>query len=193
MLRGPSGAGKSTLLRLIYGNYKLQGGQAQLLHEGSLVDLGRASEREVLELRRLPVGYVSQFLRVIPRQPTLDIVAEPARKAGLPPEQALERARGMLRRLSIPERLWDLPPATFSGGEKQRVNLARVFCCDYPVLLLDEPTASLDEGNSVRVIELIDEARARGAAILAVFHDQALAARAAARSVHIDEIRTPQV
>jgi alpha-D-ribose 1-methylphosphonate 5-triphosphate synthase subunit PhnL len=191
VVRGPSGAGKSTLLRLLYGNYKMESGGAWVRHQEGTVDLASASSHEVLALRRLTIGYVSQFLRVIPRLATLQVVAEPARKAGLPADEADERARRMLARLGIPERLWSLPPATFSGGEKQRVNLARVFCYDYPVLLLDEPTASLDEANSSTVLELIAEARQRGAAVLAVFHDQAIAARAATRTVHIDEIQKP--
>lgn len=190
VIRGPSGAGKSTLLRLLYGNYKMGEGRALVRHNGSSLDLASATPHEVLAMRRQTVGYVSQFLRVIPRLPTLQIVSEPARKAGVPAEAADERARRMLARLGIPETLWDLPPATFSGGEKQRVNLARVFAYDYPVLLLDEPTASLDEKNTDTVLELLAEARQRDAAILAVMHSPTVAAKAATRTVHIDELQT---
>ena len=170
-LHGPSGSGKSTLLRSLYANYKPTTGRVEVAHDGSMVDLGEAEPWRINEIRRHTLGYVSQFLRVIPRVPALDVVAEPARLVGVPAEEALDRARALLTRLNIPERLWQLAPATFSGGEQQRVNIARGFCVDYPVLLLDEPTASLDAGNRQVVIELINEAKARGAAIVGIFHD----------------------
>jgi alpha-D-ribose 1-methylphosphonate 5-triphosphate synthase subunit PhnL len=170
-LYGPSGSGKSTLLRSLYANYKPTTGRVEVAHDGRMVDLGEAEPWRINEIRRYTLGYVSQFLRVIPRVPALDVVAEPARLVGVPAEEALDRARALLARLNIPERLWQLAPATFSGGEQQRVNIARGFCVDYPVLLLDEPTASLDAGNRQVVIELINEAKARGAAIVGIFHD----------------------
>ena len=170
-LYGPSGSGKSTLLRSLYANYKPTTVRVEVAHDGRMVDLGEAEPWRINEIRRYTLGYVSQFLRVIPRVPALDVVAEPARLVGVPAEEALGRARALLTRLNIPERLWQLAPATFSGGEQQRVNIARGFCVDYPVLLLDEPTASLDAGNRQVVIELINEAKARGAAIVGIFHD----------------------
>jgi alpha-D-ribose 1-methylphosphonate 5-triphosphate synthase subunit PhnL len=185
VLTGPSGAGKSTLLRMLYGNYTIQGGEAELHAGGMRLLLHAAAPRDVLAMRRVLVGYVSQFLRAIPRVGALEIVTEPARRAGLSRHQAEERGVALLRRLSIPERLWNLPPATFSGGEQQRVNLARVFCYPYPILLLDEPTASLDPANAEIALALIQEARDDGAAILAVFHDHGLAARIATRFVNI--------
>ncbi len=171
VLAGPSGAGKSTLLRCIYGNYQPQAGQIFVRHDGQPIDLLRAHYRTVLDIRRRTVGYVAQFLRVVPRVPTIDVVAEPLRRIGVPTEAARERARVVLSRLAIPERLWSLAPQTFSGGEQQRVNLARAFAADYPVLLLDEPTAALDPPNRARVGDLIHEAKRRGAAIVGVFHD----------------------
>lgn len=170
-LHGPSGAGKSTLLRSIYGNYRPQAGRILIRHDGEMVDIVHAQPRVVLEIRKRTLGYVTQFLRVIPRVPTLDIVAEPllARGAGLQASRA--RAAELLTRLQIAEKMWDLPPATFSGGEQQRINIARGFCADYPILLLDEPTASLDEANRKIVINLIDDARQRGTAIVAIVHD----------------------
>jgi alpha-D-ribose 1-methylphosphonate 5-triphosphate synthase subunit PhnL len=170
-LHGPSGAGKSTLLRSIYGNYRPQSGRILIRHDGNPVDIVAAEPRVVLEIRRRTLGYVTQFLRVIPRVSTLDIVAEPmlARGAGEPAARA--RAAELLTRLQIAEKMWDLPPATFSGGEQQRINIARGFCADYPILLLDEPTASLDETNRKIVINLIDDARQRGTAIVAIVHD----------------------
>lgn len=170
-LYGPSGCGKSTLLRSLYGNYLVQEGSIRVLHHGQKVDIAHASPREILAIRRDTIGYVSQFLRVIPRVPTIDVVAEPLLALGFDKEQASAKAAGLLTRLNIPEALWHLAPATFSGGEQQRINIARGFAADYPILLLDEPTASLDSGNQAVVVSLIREAKARGAAIVGIFHD----------------------
>ncbi len=170
-LTGPSGAGKSTLMRCLYGNYGAGAGRILIRHRDALVDLAAADPLLVREIRRETLGYVSQFLRVIPRIGARDIVAEPLRARGMPAEQALERATALLTRLNLPPRLHDLPPSTFSGGEQQRINLARGFAADYPVLLLDEPTASLDPVNRQVVVTLIAEAKARGAALIGIFHD----------------------
>jgi alpha-D-ribose 1-methylphosphonate 5-triphosphate synthase subunit PhnL len=170
-LHGPSGSGKSTLLRSLYANYKPSAGHVRVMHRGESIDLTRAEPWQVVEVRRHSVGYVSQFLRVIPRVPALEVVAEPARLVGIPAAEADSRARTLLTRLNIPERLWTLAPATFSGGEQQRVNIARGFALEYPILLLDEPTASLDAANRQVVIELILEAKAKGVAIVGIFHD----------------------
>lgn len=170
-LAGPSGAGKSTLMRCLYGNYGAGAGRILLRHRGEALDLASADPRAVIAARRETIGYVSQFLRVIPRVPTLEIVAEPLIARGLAPDEARARAAALLTRLNLPARLHALPPATFSGGEQQRVNLARGFAPGYPVLLLDEPTASLDAGNRAVVIALINEAKAAGTAIVGIFHD----------------------
>lgn len=170
-LWGPSGAGKSTLMRCLYGNYGAGSGRIILRHRGLDLDLATADPRAVIEARRETLGYVSQFLRVIPRVATRDIVAEPLIARGVPRNEALARATALLHRLNLPERLHSLPPATFSGGEQQRVNLARGFAPGYPVLLLDEPTASLDAANRAIVIDLIREAKAAGAAIIGIVHD----------------------
>jgi len=174
-LYGPSGSGKSTLLRSLYANYKPGSGHIWVRHANgageSWVDMAGAAPHRVLEVRRRTVGYVSQFLRVIPRIPARDIVAEPLHALGAGLEEARQRAENLLTRLNISEAMWDLAPATFSGGEQQRVNIARGFVADYPILLLDEPTASLDAGNRAVVVELIFEAKARGAAIVGIFHD----------------------
>ncbi len=170
-LWGPSGAGKSTLMRCLYGNYGAGAGRILLRHRGTDLDLASASPQQVIEARRETLGYVSQFLRVIPRVATRDIVAEPLVTRGVPRDEAQARATELLHRLNLPERLHGLPPATFSGGEQQRVNLARGFAPGYPVLLLDEPTASLDAANRAVVIGLIREAKAQGAAIIGIFHD----------------------
>ncbi|WP_421989039.1 phosphonate C-P lyase system protein PhnL [Roseococcus sp.] len=170
-LTGPSGAGKSTLMRCLQGNYGADAGRIMLAHRSGQADLAAADARLVREIRRETLGYVSQFLRVIPRVSARDVVAEPMIDRGMDPEEARERASALLTRLNLPPRLHGLPPATFSGGEQQRVNLARGFAPDYPILLLDEPTASLDSANAEVVIGLIAEAKARGAALVGIFHD----------------------
>lgn len=171
VLWGPSGAGKSTLMRCLYGNYGAGSGHIILRHRGADLDLTTADPRAVIEARRETLGYVSQFLRVIPRVATQEIVAEPLIARGVAREEAQARATALLHRLNLPERLHSLPPATFSGGEQQRVNLARGFAPGYPVLLLDEPTASLDAANRAIVIDLIREAKAAGTAIIGIVHD----------------------
>lgn len=169
---GPSGAGKSSLLRLVYGNYRIGAGAIRVRHCDRVVNLAEASSDVILDLRRWTVGYVSQFLRVIPRVPALDIVMEPLQQRGVGRKEARSRAEILLERLRIPERLWSLSPTTFSGGEQQRINIARGFAAFYPLMLLDEPTASLDPVNKQTVLDLIMSARAQGAAILSIFHDR---------------------
>ncbi|MGB6103652.1 MAG: phosphonate C-P lyase system protein PhnL [Pusillimonas sp.] len=173
ILHGRSGAGKSTLLRTLYGNYLPAAGSIRVLHDGQFVELVGAEPRQTLAIRRRSLGYVSQFLRVIPRVSCLDVVMEPALARGVDHDQARLRAQALLQRLSIPDSLWSLAPGTFSGGEQQRVNIARSFMVHWPVLLLDEPTASLDETNRGVVIGLIAEARAAGSALIAISHDAA--------------------
>ena len=172
VLTGASGTGKSTLLRAIYANYLVQSGKINIRHEKKWVDLASASPHEVLDIRKRTLGYVSQFLRVIPRISAIDLVCEPLLVQGKLIKPAKAQAKKLLNKLSIPEPLWDLPPATFSGGEQQRVNIARTLIQDYPILLLDEPTASLDEKNRDAVIELINEVRNQGTAVVGIFHDK---------------------
>ncbi|MER9869751.1 phosphonate C-P lyase system protein PhnL [Mesorhizobium sp. M0136] len=171
VLGGPSGAGKSSILKMLYGNYAADEGQIIVQHEGGLIDLATASPRTVLAVRRLTIGYVSQFLRTVPRVSALDVVAEPLVERGEEREVARGKARALLAQLNLPEKLWALPPATFSGGEQQRVNIARGFITEHPILLLDEPTASLDERNRDVVISLIAAKKAAGVALLGIFHD----------------------
>ncbi|OAN85761.1 phosphonate C-P lyase system protein PhnL [Sulfitobacter geojensis] len=180
-LTGASGAGKSTLMRMIYGNYLTQAGEIRI----GDVDIVRAEPRDIIKLRRDVLGYVSQFLRVVPRVPTLDVVAEPLRALGVPADDAQDRASALLTRLNIPERLWSLSPTTFSGGEQQRVNIARGFAHSYPAMLLDEPTASLDAANREVVLSLIEDAKARGAAIIGIFHDEAARTRVCDREIDV--------
>lgn len=180
-LVGDSGAGKSTLMRMLYGNYLANGGRIVVGN----VEVSGAEPREILAMRREVLGYVSQFLRVVPRVPTLEVVAEPVRAAGGSRAEGEARARDLLARLNVPERLWSLSPTTFSGGEQQRVNIARGFAHEFPAMLLDEPTASLDATNRAVVLGLIEEAKARGAAIVGIFHDAEARAQVCDREIDV--------
>jgi len=191
VLHGPSGIGKSTLLRALYGNYLVERGHILIRHQGQVVDMATAPPRIVLDVRRRTIGFVSQFLRVIPRVATLDLVTEPLRRLGVEPEVARERAESLLDRLAIPRRLWSLPPATFSGGEQQRVNIARGLIAEHPILLLDEPTAALDGGNRDAVIDLIVASRERGTAIVGIFHDEYVRDAVATRIVEMGRGEAP--
>lgn len=181
VLHGHSGSGKSTLLRSLYANYLPDSGHIWVRHQQEWIDLVSAPARQILALRRETIGWVSQFLRVIPRITTLEVVMQPLLERGTDRQESEERAKSLLSRLNVPSRLWALAPSTFSGGEQQRVNIARGFIADYPLLLLDEPTASLDSTNSAAVVNLIEQARDRGAAIVGIFHDNAVRDRIANR------------
>lgn len=185
VLGGPSGAGKSSILKMVYGNYGVDSGRIVLMHDGEPVDLASAAPRAVLALRRDTIGYVSQFLRTVPRVSALDVVAEPLVVRGVEHEAARGRAKNLLARLNLPERLWSLPPATFSGGEQQRVNIARGFITEHSVLLLDEPTASLDAANRAIVVEMIAEKKRAGTAMLGIFHDEDVRSQVADRIVDV--------
>ena len=184
-LTGPSGAGKSTLMRMVYGNYLCQDGTIHI--NGHYLD--SRDPHAIIEIRRASMGYVSQFLKVLPRVPTLDVVIEPALNAGVARDVAEQKAKALLTRLNIPETLWNLSPLTFSGGEQQRVNIARGFVYSYPVLLLDEPTASLDPINRGVVLELIEEAKARGTAVLGIFHDAEARTQVCDREVEVNSAK----
>lgn len=187
VLDGASGTGKSSILKMVFGNYAVQRGQIILSAAGEEVDIAAANPRDILAARRDTVGYVSQFLRCVPRVPALEVVAEPLIDRGVNVEDARSRAADLLSRLQIASTMWALPPATFSGGEQQRVNIARGFIADLPLLLLDEPTASLDTGNKQVVIELIAEKLEVGAAVLGVFHDAEVREMVADRVVFVED------
>jgi len=197
VLDGPSGMGKSTLLKLIYANYRATSGEIEVRQaDGNMLELTQADTRELIRMRRDSVGYVSQFLRVIPRVSALDVVAEPLMEDAAQDNSAIEEARELgrvlLTRLRIPQRLWELPPATFSGGEQQRINIARNMIKPRPILLLDEPTASLDAANTQTVIDLIHEALARGAALVGIFHDAHVGKAVATRHIDVTQFRSAQ-
>jgi len=198
-LVGASGRGKSTLVKCLFGSYGADAGELRLDASDGPVDIASASPQRMLALRRRDIAYVSQFLRAVPRVPALDIVAqrlvdaEPAPAADDLDDAdhesrmnvARDAARALLGRLNLPPALWDLPPATFSGGEQQRVNIARGFVQPARLLLLDEPTASLDAANRRVVVELIHEAKARGAAVVGIFHDEEVRDAVADRCVEL--------
>jgi alpha-D-ribose 1-methylphosphonate 5-triphosphate synthase subunit PhnL len=171
VLAGPSGAGKSSILKMIFGNYRCDSGHILVRHGDTTTDVAGAEPRRIVGLRKTVMGYVSQFLRAVPRVAALDVVAEPLMVEPAARQAARSKAEALLHRLAIPERLWQVPPITFSGGEQQRVNIARGFLPERPLLLLDEPTASLDAANRGTVVELIAEKKRRGAAIVAIVHD----------------------
>ncbi len=170
-LQGPSGSGKSTLMRSLYANYRIDKGSIWVKHQGNWVDLPQLPPHQLLDVRQHTIGYVSQFLRVIPRVPALEVAAEPLLELGIDPDIAYDKIRLLFTQLNLPERLWQLSPTTFSGGEKQRVNIARAFSVNYPILLLDEPTSALDAANRDVVMQLIEARKAQGCAMVGIFHD----------------------
>ena len=170
-LAGDSGTGKSTFMRCLYGNYRVDSGTVWLKHEGEMVDLCQLQSYDLLTVRQKTIGYVSQFLRVIPRVPAVEVAAEPLLELGINKEVAENKIRELFTQLNLPQRLWNLSPTTFSGGEKQRVNIARAFVINRPILLLDEPTAALDAENREAVMQLIEERKSQGCALVGIFHD----------------------
>lgn len=175
-LSGPSGAGKSTVLKCIYRTYLPSGGALRYDSASrGRVDLARLSDREMIAIRTREMGYVSQFLKVIPRVPALEVVMEPIlARNGVTREEARRRAGGLLERLRIPPHLFDAYPATFSGGEQQRINIAHAVSWRPRLLLLDEPTASLDRDSVDIVLEILQELRREGTTMIGIFHDTEL-------------------
>ncbi|SSC65806.1 phosphonate C-P lyase system protein PhnL [Ciceribacter selenitireducens] len=193
VLGGPSGIGKSSILKMLYGNYAVDAGQILIEHKDRIIDIANADPRSVLEVRRATLGYVSQFLRTVPRVATIDVVAEPLVARGVATEEARQRAAELLEKLNLPRDLWQLPPATFSGGEQQRVNIARGFITDHRILLLDEPTASLDAANRAVVVEMIRAKKAAGVALLGIFHDEEVREAVADRILDVSQFSPRKV
>jgi alpha-D-ribose 1-methylphosphonate 5-triphosphate synthase subunit PhnL len=186
-LCGPSGIDKSSILKLIYGTYRVDAGRVLVTADSGLLDVASASPRQILALRRTTLGYDSQFLRTIRRVGALEIVAAAAREEGVAPQAARARAGDLLAKLNVAHRLWHLPPATFSGGEQQRVNIARGLAARRPILLLDEPTAALDAMNRATVIGLIEARKREGTAVLGIFHDADIRERIADRVIEVTQ------
>ncbi|MGF1521420.1 MAG: phosphonate C-P lyase system protein PhnL [Leptolyngbyaceae cyanobacterium] len=170
-LQGPSGSGKSTFMRSLYANYRIDSGSIWVRHRDQWVNLPHLEPYQLIKVRQHTIGYISQFLRVIPRVPALEVAAEPLIDLGVDLDIAYDKVRDLFVQLNLPERLWNLSPTTFSGGEKQRVNIARAFAVDYPVLLLDEPTSALDAANREEVMQLIEARKLKGCAMVGIFHD----------------------
>ena len=172
-LSGPSGAGKSSILKCIYRTYVPTSGS--ILYDSpemGRIDLSTASEHDVLKIRGSEIGYVSQFLKVIPRVPAIEVVADPLIGLGVPEKEAKERAAELMGRLRIPEHLFDAYPSTFSGGEQQRINIARAIIWKPRLLLVDEPTASLDKTSANLVVDALMTMRKEGTAMLGILHNQ---------------------
>ncbi len=186
VLGGPSGVGKSSILKMLYGNYGVDEGQILVEHDGRLVNLATAEPRTVLEVRRTTLGYVSQFLRVVPRVSALDIVAEPLQARGVAATEARERAAELLQAQPAEGTLGSAA-GHLSGGEQQRVNIARGFITDHKILLLDEPTASLDAKNRAVVVEMIAGKKAAGTALIGIFHDEEVREAVADRIIDVSE------
>ena len=190
-LVGPTGAGKSSILKSIYRSYLPSSGHTYYYHaDGTCIDLAQAEEHHIIALRQNDIGFVTQFLHALPRQSCEDIVAFPLLKKGLDLQSARREAHALFERLKLPQRLWSISPATFSGGEKQRVNLARGLINKPRLLLLDEPTASLDPVTRECVVEILKTFKAEGIAMLAIFHQPHLVSQLADNVV---EINTPQL
>jgi len=172
-ITGPSGIGKSSLLKCIYRTYLPSAGEIfYTAKDGSVINLASAGDWEILTLRRNEIGYVSQFFRIMPRISALETLIEPLISRGVEREEALEKARDMLSHVGLGKTLWDMYPSTFSGGEKQRLNILHAIITKPRLLLLDEPTASLDKGYKERIMEMILALKAEGTAMIGVFHDR---------------------
>ena len=182
---GPSGSGKSTLLKCLARTYLPSGGSAMY----GAVDLVTAPDHVIVALRSTEIAVVSQFLHAVPRTPADLVVAEPLLRNGVDRATAREAARYMMSRLLLPPALHDGYPATFSGGERQRVNLARALVHGPRLLLLDEPTSALDPATRAAAAELIRERVAAGAAAIGVFHDLPTVEQLATRTLVIDRGR----
>jgi alpha-D-ribose 1-methylphosphonate 5-triphosphate synthase subunit PhnL len=171
-LTGKSGSGKSSLMKCIYRTYLASGGQINYKSIHGMVDLVKATDHEVIELRKNEITYCSQFLSVIPRVSAVDVVCENLFKVNTDKEAARYKAKGMLQQLGLLEELWDAFPVTFSGGEQQRINVARAIITSPRFLLIDEPTASLDPKTKDVVVDMLLDLKKHGTSILCISHDE---------------------
>ncbi len=185
---GPSGSGKSTILKCIYRTYLPTDGEIKFFKEDSqILNLHNATEDEVIKLRRGEIGYISQFLKVLPRVATLDIVAKPLIDIGVKESEAKEEARELLLYLGIKRELHDISPLTFSGGEQQRVNIAKEIIAPKKLLLVDEPTASLDEERKKLVVQLFKKLKEQNITIISIFHELDLINKITDKFLKLDE------
>jgi len=170
-LLGPSGAGKSSILKTLYRTYKTSSGSIEYFYDEGVIDIASASDSEILQLRKEQIGYVSQFLQILPRITAVEAVSAPLIQNGCYEKEARGKAKELLSDFSIKEELFELSPLTFSGGEQQRVNIAKGIIAPKSLLLLDEPTASLDKTNTLKVIEKLKKIKDEGVTMVGIFHD----------------------
>ena len=190
---GESGSGKSSLLKCIHRTYEPTSGTIRFRTEDGEIDLASCSDRDVLAVRGSELGYASQFLDEIPRVPAVDVVARPMWEQGTNREAARERARELLAALSLPADLFDAYPATFSGGERQRVNFARAIGPRPRLLLLDEPTSALDPETRASALELLDSYLPTSTTVIGVFHNYEVVRRIADRVVVLADAELQRV
>lgn len=189
-LTGKSGSGKSSLMKCLYRTYLATSGEIVYRSETyGQIDLVAATEHQILRIRRSEMTYCSQFLHVIPRVPALEVVAESLTVKGAPMGEATQEAAVFLERLGLPRELWDAFPSTFSGGEQQRINVARSIIAKPRFLLIDEPTASLDLRAKDVVIDAILDLKARGTSVVLITHDAHTLSRLADRELKLVEGR----
>jgi len=190
-LTGKSGSGKSSLMKCIYRTYLASSGEIIYHSRKGPIDLVKASDHEIISLRKEEITYCSQFLSVIPRVTALDVVCENLFKNGVDKTEAREKGKDLLDTLGLPHDLWDAFPVTFSGGEQQRINVARAIINRPDLLLIDEPTASLDIKTKDTVIKLILNLKDRGTSVICISHDEYTLDRLVDRRVnlHLGEIQ----
>lgn len=169
---GKSGSGKSTVLKSIYRTYLPEEGAILYRSEKfGLVDLAQLSERGVHHLRKHEIGYVSQFLNVMPRTTARELVEQSVIEMGESEEAAHQAAIDALSHFELDPELWDSYPNTFSGGQKLRLNIACAIVKKPRLLLLDEPTASLDDASKLKVREMLERLKTEGTTMVGIFHD----------------------
>ena len=184
-LTGKSGSGKSSLMKCIYRTYLASSGEIIYSSRSGPVDMVQADDHQVIDLRKSEITYCSQFLSVIPRVSAVDVVCENLFRIEKDKGKAREKAKTMLEALGLPVELWDAFPVTFSGGEQQRINVARAIIAEPRFLLIDEPTASLDTKTKDVVIDLILELKKNGTSVLCISHDEYTLDRLVDRRLHL--------
>lgn len=171
-LTGKSGSGKSSLMKCLYRTYLASTGEIIYLSRAGAIDLVKADDHRIIDLRKNEITYCSQFLSVIPRVSAVDVVCENLFRVEKDKDYARSQAKIMLEQLGLPYELWDAFPVTFSGGEQQRINVARAIIAKPRFLLIDEPTASLDAKTKDVVVDMILQLKAEGTSVLVISHDE---------------------
>jgi alpha-D-ribose 1-methylphosphonate 5-triphosphate synthase subunit PhnL len=184
-LTGKSGSGKSSLMKCLYRTYLATSGEIRYASRSGVVNLVTASDHEIIELRRAEIRYCSQFLSVIPRVSAIDVVCEILFRTERDKDAARTRAKEILEQVGLPTALWDAYPVTFSGGEQQRINVARAVISRPRLLLIDEPTASLDTRTKDVVIDLIRGLKQNGTSVLCISHDEYTLDKLSDRRLHL--------